>query len=188
MNSDLYVFLGDSLVFGYGVQKRNNWVTLLTEIGNINSINKGINGNTTTDMLNRFTEDVISKSPKTVFIMGGTNDLLSRRSLESIIQNLSLMIKDAQNNCIDVIIGIPPIIIPDDAFKLFSPSETYNYCLLSLKKLRISLMDLCMDYNIPYIDFYTLTEYNLKEDIFLDGIHLNNKGQQILAKEFFKLI
>ena len=67
-----YVFLGDSLIYGYGVSLKDNWVYKLKNTLNLNLYNKGINGSTTTDMLIRFEEDVLSLNPTDVFIMGGT--------------------------------------------------------------------------------------------------------------------
>lgn len=55
-----YVFLGDSLIYGYGVSPKDNWVYKLKNTLNLNLYNKGINGSTTTDMLIRFEEDVLS--------------------------------------------------------------------------------------------------------------------------------
>ncbi|WP_311734730.1 GDSL-type esterase/lipase family protein [Clostridium chauvoei] len=71
MDNKNFVFIGDSLIFGYGVPKNKNWVTKLNDALDFNIINKGINGNTTTDMLVRFSEDVISNKPKLIFLMGG---------------------------------------------------------------------------------------------------------------------
>ena len=52
-----FIFLGDSLTFGYGVKPKDNWVHKLSEYLKLNILNKGVNGNTTTDMLFRFYED-----------------------------------------------------------------------------------------------------------------------------------
>ena len=90
-----FIFLGDSLTFGYGVKPKDNWVHKLSEYLKLNILNKGVNGNTTTDMLFRFYEDVVSNSPKSLFIMGGTNDLLSNRPVSKIIENMEVMIKEA---------------------------------------------------------------------------------------------
>ena len=68
---DNFVFLGDSLTFGYGVNKKNCWVTLFENNTNFNIINKGVNGSTTTDMLVRFDKDVINLMGKSMSTMGG---------------------------------------------------------------------------------------------------------------------
>ncbi len=186
--SKKYVFLGDSLVFGYGVSKKDNWVNLLKSSLNLDIINKGVNGNSTVDMLFRFTDDVILKNPNITFIMGGTNDLLLGHTIDTIIKNIEIMIKELLLINSTIIIGIPPRIIVEDATKLFMSFTTYDYCNNELPKLRDKLISLCSTYNIAYIDFYNLT-INNDNNIFSDGIHLNPTGQNVmfqLAKDFFK--
>lgn len=180
MNNDLFIFIGDSLTFGYGVNKTENWVYKLKNSLYSNILNKGINGNTTVDMLCRFNNDVIANNPKLIFIMGGTNDLLCNRSLTSIIKNLELMITESLSNNCKVIIGIPPVVIGSEAYKLFSPSSTYDYCENTLPKLRDDIISLSQKHNIPYLDFYSITLENKFNNIFNDGIHLNTLGQNIL--------
>lgn len=188
MQKNSFVFIGDSLTYGYGVNKNNNWVESLNPFIPLDIINKGINGNTTTDMLNRFTEDVISYSPKKIFIMGGTNDFLSNRSLYSVLDNLELMLKEALTITKDVIIGIPPIIIKEDAYRLFMQSSTYDYCEKQLQLLGKSIIELCNKYTVTYVDFYSLTFKFSSNNIFIDGIHLNNNGQNLLLNEFKQLL
>lgn len=179
--NDTYVFLGDSLTFGYGVKPRENWVNKLKVNYNLNIYNKGVNGNTTTDMLFRFQEDVLNLKPTKLFIMGGTNDLLSNRSVNSITNNIELMIKDSLSNNISVTIGIPPNIIPEVANKLFMRCDTYEYCKENLSKLRNNLIELCNKYSLPYLDFYNaISNSENKLELYSDGIHFSPKGQDIL--------
>ncbi|WP_394854996.1 GDSL-type esterase/lipase family protein [Clostridium lamae] len=193
MNHNNFIFIGDSLTFGYGVNKNKCWIeilrdSILSSSINLNIINKGINGNTTTDMLNRFTEDVIKLNPYTVFIMGGTNDLLSNRHLSLILDNIELMIKEAQTKTNNIIIGIPPRIVKEDAYRLFMPSSTYDYCENTLPILRDKLIKLCESYKVKYIDFYNLTANLNQKEIYLDGIHLNENGHKILFESFIKML
>ena len=183
---DNFIFIGDSLTFGYGVKKSDCWINKISSLSNFNIINKGVNGSTTTDMLVRFDNDVIAFSPKEVFIMGGTNDLLCNRSINSIIENIKLMIIDLKAINSTIIIGLPPDIIVEDAYNLFMESHTYDYCKNSLPLLRKELIALCKSYNCNYIDFYTLTNNNLNNNIYLDGIHLNPTGHELMLKEFLK--
>ena len=179
--------MGDSLTFGYGVNKNNSWVeylkNYLIDSGiNYTIVNKGINGNTTTDMLNRFTEDVISLNPNKIFIMGGTNDLLCNRPVNSIVDNIELMIKESLFKTKDITIGIPPRIIKEDAKRLFVPSLTYDYCESNLPKLKEFLIELCNNYKVNFIDFYSLTVNS--NFIYMDGIHFNNEGHKVFLDEF----
>ena len=184
-----YVFLGDSLIFGYGVKPKDNWVNKLKVNYNLNINNKGINGSTSTDMLFRFQNDVVEASPNILFLMAGTNDLLSNRPVSSIIKNIEIMLKEALSHNIKTYIGIPPNIIPQMANKLFMKCDTYDYCKENLILLRKELLNLCKLYSINYIDFYSITENTNKiSNLYLDGIHFNPQGQELLfetAKKYF---
>ena len=188
MKNNLFVFIGDSLTFGYGVNKNENWVYKLQTSLNFNIINKGVNGNTTVDMLSRFSTDVINNAPSLIFIMGGTNDLLCNRSLTSIIKNLEIMIKESLSINSKVILGIPPTIIGSQAYKLFSPSSTYSYCENTLPELRNAIISLSEKYNIQYFDFFNITTKNISNNIFSDGIHLNILGQNLLFNYAYKVL
>lgn len=174
------IFLGDSLTYGYGVSKKDSWVYKVQTNINKTSLNKGCNGDTSTGMLVRYYEDVISYSPNKIFIMCGSNDLLLGRTVKSIIENINLMIKDALDINAKVIMGIPPLIIGDIANELFSYSPFYDYAEKNLTILRAEIINLCTNYNLSYIDFYSITLNN--NDIYLDGIHLNSLGNDIMYK------
>lgn len=183
---DLLILIGDSLTFGYGNPKKNTWAYKLSKEVPIKVINKGINGDITPSMLNRFYKDVSLGHPSKVFIMGGTNDLLSGRSVKSIISSIELMIKESKD--IDIIIGIPPYIKKEMAEKLFSPSALYDYCTTNLPILKDELIKLCNKHSIKYVDFYSLTLSNVNNDIYIDGIHLNSKGNDLILNALLKLI
>lgn len=182
-----FVFLGDSLTFGYGLHYNEGWVYMISENSNETIINKGINGDTTTSMLDRFYDDVICNSPNKIFIMGGTNDLLLGHSVDSIVENLDELIKDSLKVTSEVYIGIPPYIIKEMANRLFIPSPFYNYCEESLPILKNKIIHLCNVHKIKYIDFYTITKDNANNNIFSDGIHLNSPGNTLLYKAALKV-
>ena len=183
-----FVFLGDSLTFGYGVKPNEGWVYLLSQNIDFNVINKGVNGDTTVSMMDRFYNDVSSNNPSHIFIMGGTNDLLLGRSIEKIIDNINELINDSKKLTSNIIIGIPPIINKEMANRLFMPSPLYTYCSDSLKEIRNKLINLCNKNKIKYIDFYSISLNNIHKNIFLDGIHYNCLGNTIFFKEALKLI
>ncbi|MGL5414170.1 MAG: GDSL-type esterase/lipase family protein [Clostridium sp.] len=186
MNNKPIVLIGDSLTFGYGVSKKNSFSSLLSNLLSHEIIlNKGINGDTSTGILTRFHRDVILNSPKITFIMCGSNDLLSGRSVSSIISNIELMIKDLLSINSRIIIGIPPFIIKDLAIKLFSYSSYYDYATTSLIELQKEILNLKEKYPIDIIDLYTLTKSNISQDIYLDGIHLNEKGNKLIFENLY---
>lgn len=178
-NIDL-IFFGDSLTFGYGVSRKDSWVYKIQNLYKNPSLNKGCNGDTTASMLTRYYNDVIAYNPNKIFIMGGTNDLLLGRKINTIIDNLELMIKDSIDINSEIIIGIPPNIIGNMANSLFGSSPFYSYAEVELPNLRKAIINLCINYNLSYIDFYLLTLNN--KSVYLDGLHLNSYGNELMYK------
>jgi lysophospholipase L1-like esterase len=66
-----YIMLGDSIT------QEGNWNELL---GGVKVINKGIGGDTSVGVLNRFDRS-INESAHTVFVMIGINDLMLKRTV-----------------------------------------------------------------------------------------------------------
>lgn len=101
-------FMGDSITANWGGAHENENVDDSQKgdspffIGN-GFINRGVSGNTTSQMLARFDEDIVANHPPKVVIMGGTNDLAGNdnnkqpRSSEHILGNLSAMAQKALN-------------------------------------------------------------------------------------------
>ena len=186
MNNNIdIIFFGDSLTYGYGVPKEKSWVYLTGSELNFNYINKGKNGDTTPSMLSRYYEDVLKHNPSSVFIMGGTNDLLCGRNVQSIIDNIEIMIKDAYKINTKITLGIPPKIIGSMANKLFIPSSFYSYAEKNLSILRERLITLSQTYNTDLFDFYSM---NFTDAIYIDGLHLSIEGNYIMYKKAVKIL
>ena len=184
-----FVFIGDSLTYGYGVKSTESWVYKISKsLPFRNCINKGINGDTTAGMLDRFFQDVVQNNPNSIFIMGGTNDLLCCRKLSLILDNIEEMILDGLKITQNIIIGIPPYIIKEMAQDLFMPSQFYSYCEKSLPLLKEGLINLSQKYFIKYVNFYDITLMQQNNNIFLDGIHLNFLGNSLMAEEVSKVL
>ncbi|MGE5398257.1 MAG: SGNH/GDSL hydrolase family protein [Chitinophagales bacterium] len=160
------VCLGDSITYGYPYGPQISWTHRLAEATGYNIINRGINGNTTSDMLSRFDRHVIAFHPDYVIIMGGINDIIWRESHDRIVWNIEQMIKKAQNAGISVVIGmVTPI---DD-----SEGEA------RLTRLREWLTEFTREQSIPVIDFYSVfinREGQLINELLLDGGHPTTEG------------
>ena len=94
------VFMGDSITEGWV----NNDPKFFTDN---NFVGRGISGQTTSQMLLRFREDVINLQPKKVVILAGTNDIAENNgpiSLNKIFGNIVSMVELAKANKIKVVI------------------------------------------------------------------------------------
>lgn len=98
------VFMGDSITEG--------WVGKMPQFFTPGRIGRGISGQTTSQMLLRFRQDVIALKPAVVQIMAGTNDIAGNTGPTTDAQvqgNIMSMVELAQANGIRVILAsIPP--------------------------------------------------------------------------------
>ena len=100
LDENRVVFIGDSIIAGWHAHpffKENS-----------HYINRGINGQTTSQILRRFKSDVIGLQPKYVLILVGTNDIAEnngRISLEEIQKNFESMLAIAAANQLKVVLG-----------------------------------------------------------------------------------
>jgi lysophospholipase L1-like esterase len=98
------VFMGDSITEG--------WVGKMPQFFTPGRVGRGISGQTTSQMLLRFRQDVIDLHPTVVQIMAGTNDIAGNTGPTTDAQvqgNIMSMVELAQANGIRVILAsIPP--------------------------------------------------------------------------------
>jgi acyl-CoA thioesterase I len=112
------VAIGDSITEGFPYSPADSWVELAAlELG-VNIINRGLCGDLTGDILNRFPQHVISLNPSHIIIMGGTNDTFARVPLSTVAANFTAMVTACSNHRILPIFGLPiPSMFPaDEAF------------------------------------------------------------------------
>ena len=93
------VFMGNSITDGW-------WPADSTFFIRNNFVDRGISGQTTSEMLVRFRQDVINLKPKAVVILAGINDIAHNNgviALENVFGNLVSMAELAKANHIKVI-------------------------------------------------------------------------------------
>ncbi len=191
MNKLKIVCIGDSLTYGYRVRRDKTWINLSQDELKIKIENKGISGDTTGGMLARFREDVISKKPKIVFIMGGSNDIITGANLGVPQSNIMAMVHQARGNMITPILGLPTKIDVDEVIDEWSSFADYECISKKIEKYNNWLKRFSKAFEIDYIDFNTsINKLSDKEfhSIYLDGLHFNPKGHELMAKIFVEKI
>ena len=94
------VFMGDSITQG--------WKESRPEFFRGDRVDRGISGQTTSQMLGRFYADVIALHPAAVHILAGTNDIAGNggpTTLENVENNIRTMVELARVHRIRVILG-----------------------------------------------------------------------------------
>lgn len=158
------IFLGDSLT------DIAEWNELLN---NPNVLNRGISYDTTSGALNRISE-ITRLKPSKIFIMLGINDIGKGLTSRNIINNYSKILESIKENSPDTIIYIQSVLpINKDLFKTTTNSK-------EIIELNNSLKELCKNFDIKYIDLYSLftlpNENKLYNEYTVDGLHINGKG------------
>ena len=143
----------------------------------VNVLNRGINGDLTSGMLERFSRDVVDEKANYVIILGGTNDLGWGFDPAMIVQNLTSMYDVALNmGIMSVACSVPSILGFDE---LIPPRLKLNRMIRMEAEKR----------SIPFVDFFTATAdpqtNRLSEDNSADGLHLTPKGYQQMGKYVF---
>lgn len=166
------VFLGDSITWGFPWGPEYSWVQYLEGVLNdAELINKGINGNTTYDMLRRFEQSVLAYHPTHVVISGCINDVLCAESFDRITWNYREMTAIAEAKGIKVILGTPTAV--DD-----------SYLEVLLVRIREWMEQYAGENNIPLIPFHQAffdEDGRIKTELLLaDGGHPGKDGHRLM--------
>ena len=171
------LILGDSISAGYGLKESENWVQLLEnslrKAGHeLQIINSSISGDTTIGGLSRIESDLEEHKPNYVLIELGGNDALRGYPINKIKSNLLKIIDTsllAKANPIIMQIRIPP-----------------NYGKNYVAAFESIYSEIAEEKNIPILTFL-LEKVALNKSLMqLDGIHPNQKAQQIIASQVEK--
>ena len=144
-------------------------------------INRGISGQTSTEMLVRFRTDVINLKPKVVVILAGTNDIAGNtlfRGLEIVAGNISSMAELASQNNIKVILCS---VLPAANF----PWRQGKNPDIKIPLLNGLIKDYAKKKGFYYLDYYNLMNdgnNGLKKDYGNDGVHPNLNGYILMQK------
>ncbi len=147
-------------------------------------INRGIDGQTTPQMLVRFRQDVIDLHPEVLVVLAGTNDVAGvtgRARNEDIEANYASMAELAQLHHIRVVFAslLPVNNYTDDAKESFAlrPRER-------ILALNAWLKDYCAKNGLVYLDYFPAMVDDkgmLKRELSDEGLHPNAAGYKVMA-------
>ena len=181
-NGNRIVFIGDSIT--------EFWQRYDSAFFTQNKyINRGISSQTSSQILERFQNDVIDLEPKWVIILAGINDIAENNgpiSIEDIMNNIVSMVEKALKNNIEVVLCS---ILPASDFywnPKIKPIE-------KIKQLNILIEAYCLTEKIKFVDYYTpmVDEYfGLDKKFTDDGVHPNLNGylkMKTILESYLKL-
>ena len=147
-------------------------------------INRGIGGQTTSQMLVRFRQDVIDLQPKVVVILAGTNDIAGNSgpiSNEDIEANYASLAELARAHNIRVIFSS---VIPVHNYTPKSLDFFAQRPMSRILALNNWLTDYCTANDLIYLDYFPamIDDHGLlRRELADDGLHPNKAGFAIMA-------
>jgi lysophospholipase L1-like esterase len=169
------VFLGDSIT--------DNW-RLAEYFPGKPYINRGISGQTTSQMLVRFQQDVVGLHPKAVVILAGTNDIAGNTGpmrLEDIEANYASLEELARANGIKVIFSS---VLPVHNYTPESQGFFADRSPAKILELNGWLTGYCAAHGCIYLDYFRAMVDDkglLKKGLAEDGLHPNQEGHKLMA-------
>lgn len=165
------VFLGDSITQLWGSHPE----TWFSEPG---WINRGIGGQTTSQLLLREKKDALDLHPRAILLEGGSNDMRLGFTPEEIRDNFLSLGELAQAHHIAVFVAtMTPTC---DCFRPLSGLRTVE----RIHELNQLLAAMCKARHWHLIDINTPlaeTQGKMIKDLTIDGVHPNDKGYRLLA-------
>ena len=157
--TDTILAFGDSLTYGFGANTNESYPTLLAQYTGLKVINAGVNGDTSEEGLRRLAPLLNDPSIKVMILFFGGNDILQKRPMSELKNNLKTMIQMAKEKKIDVLLVSVP-----------------NITLFGLSTLDL-YEEVAEEENIPLLSGMLadiLSDPSLKSD----QIHPNAKGYE----------
>lgn len=192
------VFFGDSITQA-GVNP-GGYITILKDLlkakgaqDKYEIMGAGVSGNKVYDLYLRIEDDVLAKNPNTVVIWIGVNDVWHKKSsgtgtdADKFERFYTAIIKKLQAKNIKVILCTPAAI--------GEKTDYTNELDGDLNKYSVIIRQLAQTNNCGLIDLRKLfLDYNLQNNkdnkesgiLTTDRVHLNEKGNQLVAEEMLK--
>lgn len=102
------VGIGNSIVNGFPLKRSECFLSQIRLATGHQVINKGVNGETTEDIVKRFTNDLLFHCPDMGIVMTGTNDFIYKKATpEQAMEKLDWMVGKMVENQIEPVLLIP---------------------------------------------------------------------------------
>ena len=162
------ICFGDSITFGYGANRGEDYPAILRKMVKLPVINAGVDGDTTIAALERLNNDVLDKNPRLVIVEFCGNDFLKKIPIEETVKNLSKIIDRIQEK------GAMVALVDISAGMFFMDYRGVFKKLAAEKKAIF----------IPTVLNRIITNPSMKSDFF----HPNGRGYRIVAKRIYQAI
>ncbi|QOY51403.1 GDSL-type esterase/lipase family protein [Candidatus Sulfurimonas baltica] len=162
------IAFGDSLTYGYGVDKKFSYPSQLENKTGLHVINAGVSGEESSEGLLRL-PSLLKLKPNLVILCHGGNDILRKRSHEQLKMNLLKMINLIKESGSEVLL----VGVADFGLLGFKTLSVYN--------------DVAEQTGVMYEE-NMISYIESKASLKSDNIHPNEKGYEMIADSLIKIL
>jgi lysophospholipase L1-like esterase len=165
--TDCILAFGDSLTYGFGADPGESYPELLSQYTGLKVINAGVNGDTSEEGLRRLAPLLKDPSIKMMILFFGGNDIMQKKPMTALQNNLKTMIQMAKEKKVDVLL----VSVPNITLFGLSPLDLYK--------------EVAEEEKIPLLSGMLadiLSQPSLKSD----QIHPNAKGYEKMAQKIYE--
>ncbi len=172
------VALGDSITAGYGLSRDRAYPALIQELleaegYELEVVNAGVSGDTTAGGVRRL-DWVLDDDVQILIIALGGNDGLRGLPVPEMKRNLSTIVERAREK------GVAVVLAGMEA----PPNQGDGYT----SRFRETYLEIAREYDVALVPFLLegvggMAEYNQR-----DGIHPNERGQVLIAKQMWEIL
>lgn len=142
--------------------------------------NRGISGDTSDRLLERFEDNVLVVKPSAIVLLIGTNDLTIKADVDYVFDNIKKIISMTKGKCPDTKIILQPV------YPVEYKQKAKNAKIIELNaKLEL----FAVNEGIEFVDVYPLLLDDMNgfdKRYTFDGLHPNVHGFEIVARELVK--
>jgi predicted dehydrogenase/lysophospholipase L1-like esterase len=174
---------GESRVVFFGDSITDFW-NLEYSFPGENLINRGIRGQNTQQMCDRFDQDVLALQPDVVWFLGGTNDIAQGTSTERILDNVRLIVSRCRQAGIQVVLSslLPVSDYHKDQDPLWERRKLRPQD--RIREVNTGLSETAASEAAIYLDLFSLlidSNDQMPADLADDGLHPNAKGYECIT-------
>ncbi len=173
------IFVGDSITERYDLTKYYDYDNKLI-------INSGVSGYRTNNIISRFNVLVKQHQANKMFLLIGTNDVSREISADDIFYNIKRIINMTKEQSPDTKIYVESVYPVNNNMEK-AGKRTNDV----IKDINEKLEEYCNQNNIIYINMYdelTDSEGYLDQQYTVDGLHLNDKGYEVVTSKLKKYV
>jgi lysophospholipase L1-like esterase len=164
---DSILAFGDSLTYGYGTSQTQSYPSVLSTLTQRKVINAGVNGETSDEGLKRLASHLEDGDIKLMLLCLGGNDIIQRKSMDTLKSNLKTMIRMAKEKDIDILL----ISVPNFTLSGLSPLALYE--------------EVAAEENVPLASGI-LSQVLSNPSYKSDQIHPNALGYNMMAEKIYE--